>query len=224
MALSVFEIIGPPMVGPSSSHTAGACRIGWAGRRLLNEEILTAKIELHGSFLATGDGHGTKEALTAGLLGMPPDDERLKDAPSLAQNKGLAVTFGGIDLGPQAHPNSVRLQLAGATRALTFTASSVGGGSILITEIDGLGTEIRGTLETLLLWHLDTPGFLARITAVLACVEINVASIRTSRHERGEEAMTAVEIDGRFPGEVPALLNRTRGVSRLVVLPVLPGS
>lgn len=223
MALSVFEVIGPPMVGPSSSHTAGACRIGWAARAILGEPPRRAEVGLHGSFLATGDGHGTKEALAAGLLGWAPDDERLKNARTEAVVEGLTVNFGEADLGPQAHPNSVRVALQGDHRELTLIASSVGGGSILITEIDGLTMEVRGTLETLILWHFDTPGFLARITAVLASVEINVATIRTSRRERGETAVTAVEIDGVLLPEVPALLAKSRLVARLVVLPVLPG-
>ncbi len=223
MAHSVFEIIGPPMVGPSSSHTAGACRIGWAARTLLAEAPHTVKFQLHGSFAATGEGHGTPEALTAGLLGMSPDDERLKDAPELARQAGVSVHFDEIDLGPQAHPNSLRLSVEGETQKLTVTASSVGGGSIVLTEIDGLPAEIRGTLETLVLWHRDTPGFLARVTAVLACLEINVASIRTGRVDRGQNAITAVEIDGVLPGEVSALLGRTPAVARLVVLPLLPG-
>lgn len=211
------------MVGPSSSHTAGACRIGWAARAILGEAPRKALVQLHGSFWATGDGHGTKEALTAGLLSWEPDDERLKDALTTAPAAGLAVEFAEIDLGPQAHPNSVQMVLEGEKRTLTLTGSSIGGGSVLITEIDGLTMEIRGTLETLILWHLDTPGFLARVTAVLASVEINVATIRTGRRERGETAVTAVEIDGSLLPEVSALLEKSRAVARLVVLPVLPG-
>lgn len=221
--MRVFEIIGPPMIGPSSSHTAGACRIGWAAQKILDEPVVRANALLHGSFLATGDGHGTKEALAAGLLAMAPDDERLKDALELAAARDIEIHYGETDLGPHAHPNSVRLTAAGAQNSLSLTASSVGGGSILITEIDSLPTELHGQLETLILWHRDTPGFLARITAVLACVEINVATIRTSRRERGEDAVTIVEIDGSFPGEIPALFRRAPAVSRLVVLPVLPG-
>lgn len=211
------------MVGPSSSHTAGACRIGWAGRALLGAPPSRALISLHGSFFATGEGHGTREALAAGLLGMSPDDERLKDALNLAQAAGLDLDFQAIDLGPQAHSNSVRLDLQAADHTLNLTASSVGGGSILLTDIDGLPTEVHGTLETLVLWHRDTSGFLARVTAVLACAEINVASIRTSRRERGEEAITAVEIDGSLPPEVPALLQKNSAIFRISVLPILPG-
>src|SRR4051812_123335 len=134
--MGIFEIIGPSMVGPSSSHTAGACRIGYAARHLLDETPQRATIFLHGSFLATGAGHGTHEALAAGLLGMPPDDERLIHALELAK-PSLDVAFKPIDLGPQAHPNSVKIDLEGPTRSLSLTAASVGGGSVCLQEIDG---------------------------------------------------------------------------------------
>jgi L-serine dehydratase len=220
---SAFEVIGPPMVGPSSSHTAGACRIGWAARTILGEEPAGADVFLHGSFEATGAGHGTREAITAGLLGFSPDDERLKSAPKIAAQNGFEINFSPIDLGPQAHPNSVRIRLRGTQSQSILTASSIGGGAILIEELDGFRVEIPGRFETLLLWHRDTSGFLARVTAVLGCVEINVAGIRTSRRERGEEALTAIEIDDTFPPEVLALLHRMPTIFRLNVLPVLPG-
>ena len=220
--MGVFEIIGPSMIGPSSSHTAGACRIGYAARQLLDETPTRATIHLHGSFLATGAGHGTHEALTAGLLGMRPDDERLIHALDLAK-EAMDIRFEPVDLGPQAHPNSVRIEVAGPTRKLCLTAASVGGGSVCLQEIDGYQQEIHGTLETLVLWHQDTPGFLARVTAVLACLQLNVAAIRTSRRERGETAVTAVEIDGVLPEEVSALLRKAPAISRVAVLAPLPG-
>lgn len=221
--MSIFEIIGPIMVGPSSSHTAGACRIGYMGRKLLDEIPHTARFFLHGSFWATGDGHGTKEALAAGLLGFAPDDQRLIHALTLAKKEGIAITFQEIDLGPQAHPNSVKMEMEGPTRSLTLVAASVGGGNVLLQEINGLAVAISGTLETLIFWHQDTPGFLARITAVLACVQINVASIRTSRVERGETAITAIEIDSPCPKEVTALFKKITFINRLLVLSPLPG-
>ncbi|MBU3664994.1 MAG: L-serine ammonia-lyase, iron-sulfur-dependent, subunit beta [Chthoniobacterales bacterium] len=223
MGLSVFEIIGPVMTGPSSSHTAGACRIGWAARQVLGEAPCRAEIGLHGSFAATGDGHGTKEALAAGLLGFAPDDERLPRALELAPSAGLQIVFREVDLGAEAHPNSADLSLEGSTRREKITGSSTGGGAVLVTAIDGHDLHLTGRLDTLLLWHNDTPGFLARITALLACVEINVATIRTSRTERGEGALTAVEIDGRFPQTLLALLDHVPSVQRHAVLPVLPG-
>lgn len=223
MNLSVFEIIGPPMVGPSSSHTAGACRIGWACRELLGGTPQQVQIGLHGSFFATGQGHGTDQAIVAGLLGFSPDDDRLKDSFQFAAAAGLHFEIGEIDLGPQAHPNSVRLRAKRAEIETTLRAVSIGGGSILLERIDLFPVEIRGTLETLIFWHADTPGFISRITAVLACVEVNVASIRTSRFERGEQALTTIEIDGSVPPEIPALFRRVQAIQRLIRLPVLPG-
>ena len=221
--MGIFEIIGPSMIGPSSSHTAGACRIGWAAHHLLGERACRARIQLHGSFLATGDGHGTKEAIVAGLLGMVPDDELLIRSRELAAAQNFEITFEPIDLGPQAHPNSAKIILEGATHKLTLVASSVGGGSISVEEIDGLPVSFPGTLEALVFWHHDTSGFLARITAVLACVQVNVATIHTSRVERGENAITVIEIDGHLPEEVPNLFKIIPAVERLVVLPPLPG-
>lgn len=221
--MSIFEIIGPVMVGPSSSHTAGACRIGYAARQLLDEKPMRATIYLHGSFLATGDGHGTKEALAAGLLGFYPDDERLIHALDLAEKEQLNIIFEPIDLGQQAHPNSVKIILQGPTRSLTLVAASIGGGSVRLQEINDLPVDISGTLEALILWHTDAPGFLAKITAVLACVQINVATIRTSRLERGETAITVVEIDNSLPPEVTAFLKKVPSINRLLVLSPLPG-
>lgn len=211
------------MVGPSSSHTAGACRIGWAAQAILGQPVRRAEVRLHGSFLATGAGHGTHEALAAGLLGFEPDDEKLKDALRIAEERGTRIVFGEVDLGPQAHPNSVSLTVEGESAPLAMTASSIGGGSIRIEELDEFPVAVSGTLATLLMWHRDTSGFLARVTAVLACVEINVAGIRTSRRDRGAEALTVIEIDGGFPVEVLALLRCVPAISRLAVLPVLPG-
>jgi len=223
MKLSVFEIIGPAMVGPSSSHTAGACRIAWAARELLGGTPEHAQIGLHGSFYATGPGHGTDRAMVAGLLGYSPDDARLKDSFDHAASAGLIFEIVEVDLGPQAHPNSAQLKLRRGDTTLIVQASSVGGGSILVERIDLFPVEIRGTLETLVIWHVDTPGFLSRVTAVLACADLNVASIRTSRLERGEQALTTIEIDGTVPQEVLALFQHVRAIQRIVRLPVLPG-
>jgi L-serine dehydratase len=223
MGLSAFEIIGPPMVGPSSSHTAGACRLGWAALHIFGETPSEVEFYLHGSFAATGDGHGTKEALAAGVLGFPPDDERLKNSLPLAAKSGVRLRFAEIDLGAQAHPNSVVIKMTGSQRSEELTGSSIGGGSVLIERIGPHLVALEGKLETLLLWHKDTPGFLARITAVLACVQINVASIRTSRTERGEDALTVIEIDGSFPPQLLALLDCVPSIHRHDLLPVLPG-
>jgi len=224
MGLSVFEIIGPVMTGPSSSHTAGACRIGWVARQILGEAPLGAEVGLHGSFAATGAGHATREAITAGLLGLTPDSEKIPRAPALAREAGMEISFREIDLGGQAHPNSVRISLRGTRRSATVEANSPGGGAIAVTRIGPHEVHLSGRLETLLLWHRDTPGFLARITALLSCVELNVATIQTGRTERGENALTAVEIDGTFPAPLLSLLPCIPAVQHYSLVPVLPGS
>ncbi|MFV0337343.1 MAG: L-serine ammonia-lyase, iron-sulfur-dependent subunit beta [Chthoniobacterales bacterium] len=223
MGLSAFEIIGPVMVGPSSSHTAGACRIGWAARHIFGALPESARLRLHGSFFATGEGHGTREALVAGLLGLAADDETLPTSFELAANQNLKIQFEEIDLGEQAHPNSVVIELQKENQTQSILGASVGGGSILIQKIGPSEVSLRGGLETLLLWHRDTPGFLARITAVLACLEINVASIHTSRKERGEDALTVIEIDGHFPAALLELVSCIPAVHRHSLLPILPG-
>lgn len=135
--MNLEDIIGPVMIGPSSSHTAGAVRIGLAGRRLLGEEIAEAEILLHGSFLATGKGHGTDLAIIAGLLGFAVEDERIRAAYSYAQKAGLRYTIAGIDLGEKVHPNTVKLLLTGKSgKSLELVASSIGGGRVQIVEKD----------------------------------------------------------------------------------------
>ncbi len=216
---SVFEIIGPAMVGPSSSHTAGAVRIGLLARQLLGEAPVKVHIGLHGSFAATGKGHATDRGLIAGLLLWQPDDERLKDAIPLAEAGGMQISFEAVDLGETAHPNTARLELECAGgRRFTLTAASVGGGNVEVSEVDGFATLLSGSLDTLVAWHQDKPGFLAHVTAILACVSANIATIRTARRHRGSGALTVVELDAPPEPEVAALLAKIDHVERVRVL------
>ena len=216
MVESVFEIIGPAMVGPSSSHTAGAIRIGLAARALLGDAPVEAHIGLHGSFAATGVGHATDRGLVAGLLGYATDDERMVNALEHASASGCAVTFETVHLGDQAHPNTAQLELRAANHTTRrVTASSIGGGSIEIVQVDGFPTSFTGTLDTLLLWHGDVPGFLSKVTTIVACVEINIASIRTARSHRGARALTVVEMDAPLPEHALALLRSLKSVDEL---------
>lgn len=214
---SVFEIIGPAMIGPSSSHTAGAIRIGRAARALFAAPPVRARFGLHGSFAATGRGHATDRALVAGLLGFATDDARMKDALDLAPGAGLAaVTFEAVDLGEQAHPNSARIEAAAADgETHTLVAASIGGGAIEVTRVDDFATAFQGNLYTLILWHQDRPGFLARVTTLMSFTETNIATLRTSRRHRGENALTVLEMDSAPPSAALALLNETRSVDAL---------
>src|SRR5262249_24059553 len=135
--ISLLDIVGPVMVGPSSSHTAGACRLTRVARDLLEEEPVEARFELHAAFAKTMRGHGTDRALVAGALGMEGDDERVKDALDLARERGLGFSFKPKNMGPEAHPNSVAIHLDGKTRRISILGASVGGGMIEIREVDG---------------------------------------------------------------------------------------
>jgi len=220
---SVFEIIGPPMIGPSSSHTAGAARIGFFSLGLLGDPPTSALIGLHGSFAATGAGHATDRALIAGLLGFHPDDERLKDSKEIAAKAGLQVAFSVIDLGENAHPNSVRVELHSSSESIVrLDASSVGGGSIHISSIDGFDTSLTGCHSTLIFWHTDRPGFLAQMTSILAVVGANIATIRTSRKNRAAEALTTVELDAKPESEALALLRILPALAKLRYVERLP--
>ncbi len=200
--VSIFEIIGPIMVGPSSSHTAGAVRLGHMGRAVLGTQPDHARIELHGSFADTGQGHGTDKAIVAGLLGMPPDDDRLKDSFTVAQEAGMAFVFEAIDLGEDAHPNTVRLTLRAGEREIELMGASVGGGSIEVTEIDSYRVMFSGDYDTLLVLAEDRPGTVNAVTGWLLEREINVAYLRVERQKRGGKAMTIIETDDPLPDEI----------------------
>jgi L-serine dehydratase len=220
--LSAFDIIGPRMVGPSSSHTAGVVRLGNLARGLLGAPPVSAEVFLHGSLAATGAGHATDRGMAAGLMGWAPDDDRLRDALATAASAGLALSFAEIDLGESAHPNSVRLALRSAAGvAVSLAGASVGGGAVLVSEVDGFPTRLTGELDTLVIWHLDQTGFLARVTGLLACAEANIAAIQTSRRTRGNGALTRIETDAPLPSEVIAVLRLIRGVARVTHLPAL---
>jgi L-serine dehydratase len=192
--MGIFDVIGPVMVGPSSSHTAGAARIGLFARRLLGTDPVRAEISLHGSFAATGEGPGTPLALLAGLLGLTPDDERIPFSGELAPQRGLQYHFETVDLG-EVHPNSVLLRLEGAGAALELCASSVGGGRIKVWNIDGFAVSLDGEYPTLLLVYPDRPGAVAIVSAILANAAINIATLKAHRTERGGQALMSVQLD-----------------------------
>ena len=165
--LDIFEILGPIMVGPSSSHTAGAVRIGRMARTLLGEPPVKADIGLYGSFAETGRGHGTDRALVAGLLGMKPDDLRIPESFSVAKEQGLSFVFHPAEL-REAHPNTAVLTVEGASGKKTkVQAASIGGGRIRVDQLDGVVVDFTGIFNTLIVRHMDVPGELATLTKVL---------------------------------------------------------
>ena len=207
--MNVFDIIGPVMIGPSSSHTAGAARIGRIARQLLQDEPVAAQIVLYGSFAKTYKGHGTDKALIAGLLGMEPDDARLRFSPRIAKEQGLDVSLSTGDL-PEAHPNTAVLTLTGRRGgALTVRGSSIGGGNIVIDAINGMPVRISGQHPSLIVQHRDRPGVIAEVTDLLADRGANICNFSLSRRQKGGVAVMTIEMDG---GLDEALAARVRAL------------
>lgn len=195
--VSLLDIIGPVMVGPSSSHTAGACRLGLLARNLIGGTPQRARMELHGSFARTGEGHGTDKAIVGGLLGFRPDDERIRTALEIAEREGLDFTFEKTTLGDEedVHPNSVRITVERGERRAVMTGSSLGAGRILVSQIDGFPVEVHGQYHTIVLVAEDVKGSIARIAAIIAEAGLNVATLRLTRKERGGDAFMVIELD-----------------------------
>ena len=194
--VSLLDIIGPVMVGPSSSHTAGACRLGLIARNLVGGTPQRARMELHGSFARTGEGHGTDKAIAGGLMGFKPDDERIRHALEIADREGLAYGFEKTKLGEDdIHPNSVRITVERGDRKAVMFGSSLGAGRILVSEIDGFPVEVHGNYHTIVLVAEDVKGSVARIATILADEGVNIATLRLTRKERGGDAFMVIELD-----------------------------
>lgn len=200
--VSLLDIIGPVMVGPSSSHTAGACRLGLLARGLVGGTPERARIELHGSFARTGEGHGTDKALAGGLMGFRPDDERLRDALDIAEREGLDYRFEKTRLGEESevHPNTVRATVERGGRRSVMTGSSLGAGRVLVTEVDGYPVEVTGNYHMIVLVAEDVRGSIARIANILSDFDLNIATLKVSRRQRGGDAFMVYETD-EPPGE-----------------------
>ncbi len=211
-------MIGPVMIGPSSSHTAGACRIGLVARHLLGRPPETAEIGLHASFAKTGRGHGTHLALVAGLLGYHPDDPRLPRAFEEAQAANLTYTFSDVDLG-DVHPNTAHLHLTGGGHEVRVTASSTGGGVIEVIRVDGFKTAFSGASPTLLTRYTDAIGVIARVAALIAADGVNIATLNCTRERRGGSALLSIELDAPLSDEALTMLVRWPEMAWLRMLP-----
>jgi L-serine dehydratase len=206
--VSVFDIIGPRMVGPSSSHTAGALRLGLLARGLLGRAPSRARIGLHGSFATTYQGHGTDRAVAAGLMGMAPDDTRIPESLAIARAEGLDLRFEAVDLGPEAHPNTLVFDLEAEGDRARLVGSSIGGGAVRVSEVNDRPVELTGRFDTLIVIARDVPGTTAAITRLLAEEGVNIAFLGVGREKRGGEATMIIEADHPIPETV---LERARG-------------
>jgi L-serine dehydratase len=223
--MGLLDQIGPVMIGPSSSHTAGACRLALLARHARLTAPERATLTLHGSFAKTARGHGTDLALIAGLLGMHPDDPRLPDAPRHAAEAGIEVRFETADLG-DVHPNTVRIVTEGGdpSERVSLTGSSLGGGRVRVFDVDGFGIDFGGGFHTLLVRHEDRPGVIARVARVIADDDGNIATLHSARKRRGGDAMMSIEMDKRLSQHALDYLTHVSYVHWLRMLPeVLSG-
>lgn len=192
---SAFDILGPIMIGPSSSHTAGAARLGKVAKIIAGGKMQKVQFFLHGSFAMTYKGHGTDKALVAGILGMNPWDEGLKNSIGLAKQKCIEIEFIATDLG-DVHPNTVKFVMTRTDgKVVEVIGSSIGGGNIIITSIDKQNIEFTGAYPTILINHVDVPGMVAKVTSLLYNYKINIAFMRVYRSEKGSAAAMVFEVD-----------------------------
>lgn len=218
--MNVFDILGPVMVGPSSSHTAGAVKIGNTARKLLADKPVKADIFFHGSFALTGVGHGTDKAIVAGLLGMNTDDVRIPESMKIAEEEGLDFKIGTVNL-KGAHPNSVIMKLKGEKgRELEIAACSVGGGKINIEKIDGIKTDFSGDYHTLVVHNEDRPGHIADIASILAEYGINIATLNLYRDKRGGYAVMVAETDQHIPEKAVKAIEKREGIIKVTYINV----
>ena len=222
--MNIFDIMGPIMVGPSSSHTAGAARIGLITRHLLGSRPAAAELLLHGSFAATGKGHGTDRALVAGLLGMQPDDPRIPRAFALARESGMELRISTAVI-RGAHPNTVILRVRDREgRELEVNASSLGGGRVRVNAIDGLDASFTGDYPTLIIRNEDRPGAVAEVSAILSRRKVNIATMQLYRNMRGGLAVMVMESDQDIWQEAVEELRSCPGIVRVTYLNMQEGN
>jgi L-serine dehydratase len=222
--LGVFDILGPIMIGPSSSHTAGAARLGKVARAVSDGDVKSVKFFLHGSFAKTYKGHGTDRALVAGILGMEPNDIRLRDSLELAKEYGLKIEFIEEDLG-DVHPNTVKFIMKSVNETeCEVMGSSIGGGSIKITEVNGNNVEFTGDYPTLIISNKDVPGSVSKVTSILYEEGINIAFMKVFRNQKGKDATMVFEVDYRVEKSIIERIESIDSISRVISInPVKEG-
>jgi len=218
MASGIFDVIGPVMIGPSSSHTAGAARIGLAVNKMLHGEVLEAEITLYNSFAETGKGHGTDMALIGGLLGYDADNKRLPHSFEDAEAKGLKYTFKEKS-NTTYHPNTAKIKAKNETMSIEVRASSVGGGTIEIDTVNRFDVNVSCQLDTIIFSHRDRPGVLKEITAAMGELDINIAAMHVSRVRKGGEAVTVIEVDTVVTEEIKKEIQELSIVDEFLFIP-----
>ena len=215
----LFDIIGPRMIGPSSSHTAGAARLGNVASRILGNQVRTAEITLYGSFAKTYHGHGTDRALLGGIMGFSADDTRIRDSFAIATDRGLGYSFTPNEVETDIHPNTVDIRMENAAgQVMTVRGESLGGGKVRIVRINGVEVDFTGEYNALIVVQKDKPGVVAHITKILSDRSVNIAFMRLFREEKGHTAYTIVESDERLPEGVDQLLLANPNINDVMVV------
>ena len=216
-SVGVFDILGPIMVGPSSSHTAGAARLGKVARAVAGADIEEVTFYLHGSFAKTYKGHGTDRALVAGILGMEPSDLRLRDSLEIARELGLKIDFKEADLG-DVHPNTVEFIIRGKEGNYGLIGSSIGGGSIEVTSVNGNAVNFTGAYPTVIVSNRDVPGVLSKVASILYDNDINIAFMKVFRNQKGKNATMVFEVDHEITDEIIGNIKAIEGINKVIMI------
>ncbi len=218
--ISVFDVIGPNMVGPSSSHTAGAASIALLAGKMIGEKITKVTFTLYGSFAKTYKGHGTDKALVGGILGFETDDMRIRDSFSIARESGLEFDFVCNHSDDEdIHPNTVDMEIVGQSgRQLTVRGESLGGGKVMLTRINGVKVQFTGEYHALIVIQRDNPGVVAGITSVLSSWDVNIAYLRVFREEKGGLAYTIVESDEEISEKAIEVIKKNPAIQDIMLV------
>lgn len=219
--IGTFDILGPNMIGPSSSHTAGALRIAFVAGRMV-ERAVSVKFVLYGSFARTYHGHGTDRALVGGILGYHPDDERIRDSFEHAKKAGLAFSFEENFTDKEIYPNTVDIYVTDKDGSVvSLRGKSIGGGNAVITRLNGVDVELTGNYCTLVVEHVDKKGTLAFVTTVLSAYDLNIGSLRLYRESKGKRAYAIIEVDTNVSNQVVSALKGVESVTNVLVVPAI---
>ena len=219
--IGTFDILGPNMIGPSSSHTAGALRIAFVAGRMV-ERAVSVKFVLYGSFARTYHGHGTDRALVGGILGYHPDDERIRDSFEHAKEAGLAFSFEENFTDKEIYPNTVDIYVTDKDGSVvSLRGKSIGGGNAVITRLNGVDVELTGNYCTLVVEHVDKKGTLAFVTTVLSAYDLNIGSLRLYRESKGKRAYAIIEVDTSVSNQVVSALKCVESVTNVLVVPAI---
>ena len=219
--IGTFDILGPNMIGPSSSHTAGALRIAFVAGRMV-EKPAAVKFVLYGSFARTYHGHGTDRALVGGILGYHPDDERIRDSFELAKKAGLKYEFQENFTDKEIYPNTVDIYVTGEDGSvMSLRGKSIGGGNAVITKLNGVDVELTGNYSTLVVEHHDKKGTLARVATVLSDYDLNIGSLRLYRESKGKMAYAIIEVDTNVSSQALKALRSVEAVVNVLLVPAI---